>query len=119
MPESRTILGRSASRGEGGRHQGRLGRKTLGMQDVPLLGRIGASDLAPVMCLRVVRLGFQVFNAVNDTITAEMPTEKFMAKYAPKTPVTRKIGEFEGSLSNRKIREVLGFKEQHDWRRYV
>jgi hypothetical protein len=22
-------------------------------------------------------------------------------------------------LSNRKIREVLGFKEAHDWRRYV
>jgi UDP-glucose 4-epimerase len=29
------------------------------------------------------------------------------------------MGEFEAPLSNRKIREVLGFKEAHDWRRYV
>ena len=35
---------------------------------------------------------------------------------APKTPVTRKMGEYEAPLSNRKIREVLGFKEAHDWR---
>ena len=27
-------------------------------------------------------LGFQVFNAVNDTITADLPTAEFLAKYA-------------------------------------
>jgi hypothetical protein len=26
------------------------------------------------------------------------------------------MGEFEAPLSNRKIREVLGFRERHDWR---
>ena len=62
---------------------------------------------------------YEVFNAVKDTITADMPTEKFFTKYAPKTPVTRKMGEFEGPLSNLKIRQVLGFREQHDWRKYV
>jgi len=30
-----------------------------------------------------------------------------------------KMGEFEAPLSNRKIREVLGFKDVHDWRKYV
>jgi hypothetical protein len=39
--------------------------------------------------------------------------------YAPKTPITRKLSEQEAPLSNRKIREVLGFKEQHNWRKYV
>jgi hypothetical protein len=34
-------------------------------------------------------------------------------------PFTREIGKYEGLLSNRKIREVLGFKEEHDWRKYV
>ena len=82
---------------------------------------IDARDLGEIvhLCAEKDGLGFQVFNAVNDTITADMPTEKFLAKYCPKTPVTRKMGEFEGPLSNRKIREVLGFKEQHDWRKYV
>jgi UDP-glucose 4-epimerase len=29
------------------------------------------------------------------------------------------MGEFEAPLSNRKAREVLGFREAHDWRQYV
>jgi hypothetical protein len=29
------------------------------------------------------------------------------------------MGEYEAPLSNRKIREVLGFKDEHDWRKYV
>ena len=34
-------------------------------------------------------------------------------------PVTRELGENEALFSNRKIREVLGFREEHDWRQYV
>jgi hypothetical protein len=29
------------------------------------------------------------------------------------------MGEYEAPLSNRKIREVLGYKDVHDWRKYV
>ncbi|MBU1176389.1 MAG: NAD(P)-dependent oxidoreductase, partial [Alphaproteobacteria bacterium] len=71
------------------------------------------------LCIKKDGLGFQVFNAVNDTITADMPTRLFLAKYAPNTPITREMGEFEAPISNRKIREVLGFREEHDWRKYV
>ena len=39
-----------------------------------------------------------------------MPTREAMAKLCPTTPVTREMGEFEAPLSNRKAREVLGFK---------
>ena len=70
------------------------------------------------LCLQKDGLGFQVFNAVNDTITAE-PTAEFLARYGPGVPVTRPLGEFEAPLSNRKAREVLGFKEEHDWRKHV
>jgi hypothetical protein len=28
------------------------------------------------------------------------------------------MGEWEAPLSNRKIREVLGFQDNHDWRKY-
>jgi nucleoside-diphosphate-sugar epimerase len=82
---------------------------------------IDARDLGEIvhLCLEKDGLGFQVFNATNDTITSNLPTEAFLAKYAASTPVTRKLGEFEAPLSNRKIREVLGFKEQHNWRKYV
>jgi nucleoside-diphosphate-sugar epimerase len=82
---------------------------------------IDVRDLGEIvhLCVEKDGLSFQVFNAVNDSITADMPTEQFLAKHAAKTPVTRKMGEFEGPLSNRKIKDVLGFKEQHDWRKYV
>jgi nucleoside-diphosphate-sugar epimerase len=82
---------------------------------------IDARDLGEIvhLCLQKDGLGFQVFNAVNDTITADMPTEAFLKKYCPKTPITRPMGENEAPLSNRKAREVLGFKEAHPWRKYV
>jgi deferrochelatase/peroxidase EfeB len=64
-------------------------------------------------------LGFQVFNATNDTITVREKTKDFLAKNYPRTKVTREMGEYEAPLSNRKIREVLGFKDVHDWKKYV
>jgi Nucleoside-diphosphate-sugar epimerases len=82
---------------------------------------IDARDLGQIvhLCLETDGLGFQVFNAVNDTITADEPTEAFLKKWAPDTPLTRPLEGFEAPLSNRKIREVLGFREEHDWRKYV
>ena len=82
---------------------------------------IDARDLGQIvhLCLEKDGLGFQVFNATNDTNTADEPTEAFLKRWAPHTPVTRKMGEWEAPLSNRKIREVLGFKEEHDWRKYA
>ncbi len=82
---------------------------------------IDARDLGEIvhLCLQKQGLGFQVFNAVNDTITAYTPTAQFLAEHCPNTPITRELGEFEAPMSNRKIREVLGFEEQHNWRKYV
>ena len=82
---------------------------------------IDARDLGEIvhLCLQKDGLGYQVFNAVNDTITANMPTPEFLAKYAPNTPITRPMGPNEAPLSNQKIRDVLGFKEAHPWRSYV
>jgi nucleoside-diphosphate-sugar epimerase len=82
---------------------------------------IDARDLGEIvhLCIQRDGLGFQVFNAVNDTITANIPTAEFLAKYSPGVPVTRPLGEFEAPLSNRKAREVLGFKEQHNWRKHL
>jgi len=82
---------------------------------------IDARDLGQIvdLCLAKDGLGFQVFNAVNDTITARQPTAEFLAKHCPTIPVTRPLEGNEAPLSNRKIREVLGFREEHDWRKYV
>ncbi len=82
---------------------------------------IDARDLGEIvhLCIEKDGLGYQVFNAVNDTITADLPTPEFLAKYAPNTPTTRPMGPTEAPISNQKIRDVLGFKEAHPWRKYV
>ena len=83
---------------------------------------IDARDLGQICDLAIQKsgLGFQVFNATNDTITVrDLTTKEFLAKECPDVKITRELGEFEAPLSNRKIREVLGYKDVHDWRKYV
>jgi nucleoside-diphosphate-sugar epimerase len=82
---------------------------------------IDARDLGQIChrCVQTSGLGFQVFNATNDTITLREKTADFLRRECPGTPVTREMGEYEAPLSNRKICEVLGFKEEHNWRQYV
>ena len=82
---------------------------------------IDARDLGQIvhLCVEKDGLGFQVFNAVNDTITAWEPTKPFLERWAANTPIMRELDEFEAPISNRKIREVLNFSEKHNWRNYV
>ena len=82
---------------------------------------IDARDLGEIvhLCLQKDGLGYQVFNAVNDTITLNMPTREFLSQRYPGVKITRQLDEFEAPISNRKAREVLGFREAHDWRKYV
>jgi nucleoside-diphosphate-sugar epimerase len=78
---------------------------------------IDARDLGQIvdLCLRKDGLGFQVFNAANDGHSVHLTTEELVARYYPQVPLSRPMGPREGFLSNRKIREVLGFREQHPW----
>lgn len=82
---------------------------------------IDARDLGQIvnLCLEKDGLGYEVFNAGNDTNGAVIPTKELAEQFFPGVTITRELGEHEALFSNRKIREVLGFKEQHDWRLYV
>jgi nucleoside-diphosphate-sugar epimerase len=82
---------------------------------------IDARDLGEIvrLCIEKDGLGFQVFNATNDTITLNTPTKEALKTLAPNSPFKRPLEGFEAPLSNRKARELLGFRERHDWRKYV
>ncbi len=82
---------------------------------------IDARDLGQIVdrCLDKNGLGYQVFNAGNDTNGAIIPTKELAERFFPGVPFTRELKEHEALFSNRKIREILGFKEEHDWRKYV
>jgi len=81
---------------------------------------IDARDLGG-MCeagLRKDGLGFQIFNATNDTMTNGRRTEEFLRENYPDTPIRRDLEEFEAPLSNAKIKRLLGFREKHPWKKY-
>lgn len=82
---------------------------------------IDARDLGQIvdLCLKKDGLGYQVFNAGNDHNGAILTNKELIEKFFRGVPVTRELEEYEALFSNRKIREVLGFKEQHNWRNYL
>jgi nucleoside-diphosphate-sugar epimerase len=82
---------------------------------------IDARDLGQIvdLCLKKDGLGYQVFNAGNDHNGAILPNTELLSRFFPGVPVTRDLEEHEALFSNRKIKKVLGFKEQHNWRKYV
>jgi nucleoside-diphosphate-sugar epimerase len=82
---------------------------------------IDARDLGQIvdLCLKKDGLGFQIFNAGNDHNGAIMPSKELAEKYFPNVPITREMGEHEALFSNKKIKEILGFREEHNWRKYV
>ncbi len=82
---------------------------------------IDARDLGQIvdLCLTKNDLGFQIFNAGNDHNGAVIPSKALAEQFFPGVPITRELGTHEALFSNRKIREVLGFKEQHNWQKYV
>lgn len=82
---------------------------------------IDARDLGQIvdLCLKKDSLGFQIFNAGNDHNGAIIPSKELAERFFPGVPITRQLEEHEALFSNRKIREVLGFKEQHNWQKYV
>ncbi len=82
---------------------------------------IDARDLGQIvdLCLKKDDLGYQIFNAGNDHNGAVIPSKELAKKFFPNVPITRELGEHEALFSNRKIREVLGFSEKHNWKKYL
>ena len=79
---------------------------------------VDARDLGQIvdLCLKKEGLGYQVFNACNSTNGMNIPNADLLARFFPGVPVTEELGPWDSLMSNRKIREMLGFQDQHDWR---
>lgn len=82
---------------------------------------IDARDLGQIvdLCLEKDGLGYQVFNAGNNNNSVDIPSAEIAKRFFPNVPLTRELEGEEALYSNRKIRDMLGFKEQHNWRKYV
>jgi nucleoside-diphosphate-sugar epimerase len=78
---------------------------------------IDARDLGQACRLAVATdgLGFQVFNVANDEVSSDIPTAELLRRFFPSVPVRRELGPFETLLSNRRAKELLGFRPAHSW----
>lgn len=82
---------------------------------------IDARDLGQIMdlCLKKDGLGYQIFNAENDHNGVIIFSKELAEPYFPNVPIAREMSEYKAPFSNHKIRNILGSKEQHNWRKYV
>lgn len=92
-----------------------------GLRRRNIFAYIDARDLGQIVhrCLVTNGLGYQIFNAANDDHSVMLKTPELLAKYYEGVPVKRPLAEQESFYSNKKAREVLGWKEQHCWRKYL
>jgi len=79
---------------------------------------VDARDLGQIvdLCLDHDGLGYQVFNATNDSNVAQQSSRELAQTYFSGVPLSGELGEFESLMTNRKARDVLGFRQAHDWR---
>jgi nucleoside-diphosphate-sugar epimerase len=82
---------------------------------------IDARDLGQIVDLYLQKddLGFQIFNVGNDHNGANIPSKELAERFFKGVTITRALGEHEALFSNQKIHEVIGFKEEHNWWKYV
>ncbi len=79
---------------------------------------IDARDLGQIvdLCLKRKGHGYEVFNASADNNSVPQPNSELLARFFPDVTLRRDLDEEEGLLSNRKARDVLGFRMQHNWK---
>ncbi len=83
-----------------------------------LFNYVDARDLGQIvdLCLSKDGLGFQVFNAANSFNVPDIPAPELARRFFPDTPIKGELGDDDPLYSNRKARDVLGFRDVHDWR---
>ena len=82
---------------------------------------IDARDLGQVvdLCLKKDGLGYEVFNVGNDNNSVNLSNNEIINRFYKNTKIKKELNDDEALFSNQKIKEILGFKEQHNWKKYL
>jgi nucleoside-diphosphate-sugar epimerase len=85
-----------------------------------LFNYIDARDLAQAieLCVEKDGLGYEVFNVTHNINSVNLTTEQIIKEFFPNVELKRKMETNEAILSSKKIRNMLGFKPEHDWKNY-
>lgn len=81
---------------------------------------IDARDLGHMVdrCLATDGLGFEIFNVSNDDHSVGATSQELIDTYYQGVEIGE-IGPQETFYSNKKARQMVGYKPQHSWRQYV
>ena len=82
---------------------------------------IDARDLGQVvdLCLNKDGLGYDVFNVGNDNNSVDISNKEIIKRFYKNVELKKNIDDYEALFSNKKIKKVLGFKEEHNWKKYI
>ena len=82
---------------------------------------IDARDLGQVidLCLNKDGLGYEVFNVGNDNNSVNISNNEIINRFYKNIKIKKELNDDEALFSNKKIKDVLGFKEQHNWKKYL
>ena len=82
---------------------------------------IDARDLGQVveLCLNKDGLGYEVFNVGNDNNSVNISNDEIISRFYKNIKIKKELNDDEALFSNKKIKDVLGFKEQHNWKKYL
>ena len=85
-----------------------------------LFNYIDARDLAQAieLCIKKDGLGYEVFNVTHNINSVNLTTNEIIKQFFPNVKMRRKMKKYESILSSRKIRDMLGFKPVHEWKKY-
>jgi nucleoside-diphosphate-sugar epimerase len=71
------------------------------------------------LCLQHDNLGFEIFNISNDQNSVDLSNSQIIEKFYPDVPLKRPLEEWECLYANTKLKNMLGFRPQHDWRQEI
>ena len=71
------------------------------------------------LCLKKDGLGYEVFNVGKDNNSVNISNNEIINRFYKNIKIKKKLNDDEALFSNQKIKEVLGFKEQHNWKKYL
>lgn len=82
---------------------------------------IDARDLGQVvdLCLNKDGLGYDIFNVGNDNNSVDISNKEIIKRFYKNVELKKNIDDYEALFSNKKIKKVLGFKEEHNWKKYI
>ena len=79
---------------------------------------IDARDLGHMVdcCLKTDGLGYEVFNVSNDDMSVDITSDQVIQQFYQGVEVRGKMGPNETFFSNKKAKNLVGFKPTHSWR---